>query len=416
MKAVDLFSLSTRMFRTRPSRTWLTILGISVGIGAVLFLVSLGYGLQRIILQKIIFNQAMLSLAITSGGDVIKLNKQKIEEILKIPQVEQVAPQASYTGQVTLGELNGTLELRAVDASFFSYAGITPKAGGLFAEGEKGQAVISDAVMKIFGAKKPEDIIGQEVKLKLFLLKEETVSALASPPKGASSGVAEVTTGILEMVDLPSVKIKGIVDNGQEGYIYLSLPQFSEFVAVDHYQQARVKVASSKDLALVKDAVLNMGFQVQSLSETIDQANKIFGIIQIILGLFGAVALVVSSIGMFNTMTVTLLERTNEIGIMRALGASKATLRNLFLSEAVIIGFLGGLVGVLIGIAEGELFNFGVNMLAARFGGAKTDLFVYPGWFLFIIVVISLFIGFLSGIFPARRAASMDPLEALRYK
>jgi putative ABC transport system permease protein len=121
-----------------------------------------------------------------------------------------------------------------------------------------------------------------------------------------------------------------------------------------------------------------------------------------VLGLFGAVALIVSSIGMFNTMTVTLLERTNEIGIMRALGASKSNLRNLFLSESVVIGFLGGVVGTVIGIMLGQIFNFIINSLASKFGGAKTSLFVYPSAFLILIIALSVFIGFLSGIFPAR--------------
>src|SRR3989338_10097044 len=100
MKIVDLFSLSTRMFRTRPSRTWLTILGISVGISAVLFLVSLGYGLQNVILQKIVFNQALLSLVITPSTDVIVLDDNSLAEISKIPKVEDVAALAKFSGQV----------------------------------------------------------------------------------------------------------------------------------------------------------------------------------------------------------------------------------------------------------------------------------------------------------------------------
>jgi ABC-type antimicrobial peptide transport system permease subunit len=158
------------------------------------------------------------------------------------------------------------------------------------------------------------------------------------------------------------------------------------------------------------------GFQTQSLSETIEQANKIFRVIQIVLGLFGTIALVVSAIGMFNTMTVTLLERTNEIGIMRALGSSTGDLISLFLFEAALIGLLGGFVGIGFGIGAGKICNMIINTLAVRFGGAETELFYYPYLFLIGIIVIATIIGVGSGILPARKAATMDPLEALRYK
>jgi putative ABC transport system permease protein len=399
MKYRDLFSLSTRMFRTNPSRTWLTILGISVGISAVLFLVSLGYGLQNIILQKIVFNQALLSLAITPSTDLITLDQKAISEISQIPKVTDVKPLAKFMGRVSFEDINGTVEMRAVDSAFFGYAGTSVKYGKLYEAGDQNQLIISEAVLKLFGITDPSTVLGKQISLKIFTNKNA------------------LDNSDLDIFDVPvNFTIKGIVEDNQESYIYLPLTEAASYVPINKYEQARVKVETSQDLALVKEEVISRGYQTQSLSETIEQANKIFRVIQIVLGLFGAVALVVSSIGMFNTMTVTLLERTNEIGIMRALGASKSNLRNLFLSESVVIGFLGGVVGTVIGIILGQVFNFIINSLASRFGGAKTSLFVYPSAFLILIVALSVFIGFLSGIFPARRAAGMDPLEALRYK
>lgn len=387
------------MFRTNPSRTWLTVLGISVGISAVLFLVSFGYGLQNIILQKIVFNQALLSVVVTPSSDLIVLDDQALADIGKIKNVVDVAGLAKFTGQVSLDGINGTVDMRAVSASFLAYAGTMVKYGNLYEEKDQNQILISDAVLKLFGITDASTVLGKKVSLKIFANKS-----------GADQSQ-------LEIVDIPgSYTIKGVIEDSQESYIFLPLKEVTQYVKVDRYEQARVKVNNSTDLAGVKEEAIAKGYQTQSLSETIDQANKIFHVIQIVLGLFGAVALIVSSIGMFNTMTVTLLERTNEIGIMRALGASKSNLRNLFLAESVIIGFLGGLVGTALGIIAGQIFNLIINGLAAKFGGAKISLFVYPISFLLIIVFLSLFIGFLSGIFPARRAAGMDPLEALRYK
>lgn len=402
MKYADLFSLSTRMFRTNPSRTWLTVLGISVGISAVLFLVSLGYGLQNVILQKIVFNQALLSLAVTPSSDLIVLNDKALDEIKAIPKVTAVSPVAKFISQLSLEGVSDVVQMRETrlaDASYFGFSGISVKYGSLYEENDQNQIIISQAVLQLFGITDPNSVLGKKVSIQIF----------------ASNNLQ--SDADQEMVQVPETyTIKGVIEDNAESYAFLPLTEMLKYVKVDHYEQTRVKVEVSEDLNIVKDEVIARGYQTQSLSETIEQANKIFRVIQIVLGLFGAVALIVSSIGMFNTMTVTLLERTNEIGIMRALGASKGNLRNLFLAESVIIGFLGGVVGTLIGIAGGQVVNFVINSLASRFGGAKTNLFVYPISFLLIIVFLSLFIGFLSGIFPARRAAAMDPLEALRYK
>ncbi|TAN34086.1 FtsX-like permease family protein [Patescibacteria group bacterium] len=399
MKLADIFVLSTRMFRTRPTRTWLTILGISVGIGAVLFLVSLGYGLQNIIMQKIVFNQAMLSLTVRPGSELVLMTTTTLADFKNIPRVNDVAPMAAFVGQAALGNLKGNVELRGVDASFFGYSGTAAKEGGLYGDNATGQAVISEAVLKLFGIEDPKLILEKDLGIQVFL----TRSAF----EGKS----------LEIIELPiKFRVSGVVGDGQSTFIYIPLADLANYVKVPSYDQIQINVAKSADLNFVKEQVIAKGFLVASLSETIEQANKIFKVIQIVLGLFGAVALVVSSIGMFNTMTVTLLERTNEIGIMRAIGGGKGDMRNLFLSESVIIGFLGGLMGMLIGFLGGTFFNWLVNSLAARFGGAKTDLFLYPQWFLLVILGLSAIIGFLSGIFPARRAARMDPLEALRYK
>lgn len=399
MKLADLYNLSTRMFRTRPTRTWLTVLGIGVGISAVLFLVSLGYGLQNVILQKIVFNEAMLSLTITPGTDLIILDNEAVADILKIQHVTDASPLTKFTGQMALGDLNGTMAIRGVNANFFGYSGTVAKAGDVFLENESGQIVVSEAVLKLFGVQDPKDIIGKEVSLKIFI---------------TSSSVSQSQ---LEIVDVSTNYIvKGVVEDSQDSYIYMPLKELASYVKVNSYEQARVKVDEINNLQSVKDAMLIKGYQTQSLSEIIEQANKIFQVIQIVLGLFGAIALVVSAIGMFNTMTVTLLERTNEIGIMRSLGASKGNLRNLFLSESIVIGFLGGVVGIIIGILGGQFTNLVVNSLAAKFGGTSANLFAYPAWFIMVILFLSIIIGFFSGLFPARRAASMDPLEALRYK
>ena len=124
----------------------------------------------------------------------------------------------------------------------------------------------------------------------------------------------------------------------------------------------------------------------------------------------------VSAIGMFNTMTVTLLERTAEIGIMRTLGASSGDIKILFISEAVIVGFLGGIMGILFGLTIGFVLNGAMNVAASSFGGKSVSLFSFPIPFLLFIASFSAIVGFMTGVFPAKRAAELNPLDAIRYK
>src|SRR5207248_8742683 len=110
----------------------------------------------------------------------------------------------------------------------------------------------------------------------------------------------------------------------------------------------------------------------------------------------------VSAIGMFNTITIALLERINEIGIMRAIGVRKRDIQILFLVESMLMGSLGGVGGVLLGIGGGKLANVGINLLASHFGGASVNLFYFPLWFIVFIIAFSTLIGILTGIYPSR--------------
>ena len=169
-------------------------------------------------------------------------------------------------------------------------------------------------------------------------------------------------------------------------------------------------------MGIVRDTILEYGLLVSSLSDTVDQANKIFRVVQFILMLFGIIALIVSAIGMFNTMTIALLERTEEIGIMKSIGASDMSISLMFFMESAIMGFLGGIAGVLIGIVGGFVFNGLINFVATRFGGEEVSLFYSPLWFVLAIIVFSAVVGLFTGLVPARRASKIDPLDALRYK
>lgn len=405
MKFADLFNLSTRMFKARTSRTLLTVLGMSIGIGAILFLVSLGYGLQKTLLERITTADSLLTLDISEAkSGVAALNGDMIRKISEIPGVEEVDPAFQLKTQGHFADLSADLTTVGSKASFLRLGAVKPTMGNIISDNDEAGVVISSPVAQIFG-KSSEEMLGKEMTFSFFV---PQVSEADSSLQGLDN------PNLIRVDSEKKFKIVGIVD-GQDSIVYVNSAALAS-LDIDNYGQVKVKCKSSNELVAVRNKILELGLLVSSLSDTVDQANKIFGVVQMVLMLFGFVALVVSAIGMFNTMTITLLERTEEIGIMKSIGASDMIISLMFFMESAIMGFLGGVVGVFIGWFGGFVFNALINLVAVRFGGQKVNLFYSPLWFVLSIIIFSTVVGFLTGFVPARRASKIDPLDALRYK
>lgn len=398
MRLFDLLKLSMRMFKARTMRTLLTILGMSVGIAAIIFLVSLGYGLQRTLLQKITTSDALVTLDVTlkESGDAIKLDNSVIETLKTVPNVVDVIPVLELSGQGKFD--NVTLDVNTISSSvsLLKSEGVKINYGRLFNADEPNKIIVTKAVSQVFGGA-PEEMLGKPVSLSLF---------------------QNDATGQVSRKDSFTPKniytISGIAD-GEENLVYLSLDSLEGF-PLSSYTKLKVKCASTGVLNQVRQEIEQRGFAASSISETIDQANKVFRAIQIVLMVFGMIALIVSAIGMFNTMTIALLERTEEIGIMKAIGASRGSISLMFVMESTLMGFLGALGGVILGMIEGQVLNFFINLIASRFGGESVSLFYSPLWFIMTVIAFGAFVGFMTGVFPARKASHIDTLDALRYK
>lgn len=398
----DVSMLSTRMFKTNPSRTWLTILGMGVGTGAVVALVGLGFGLQGIILNKIVLGDSLLSLNVSNPPSLlVTLTPAAVQDFAQNAYVKDVSPLASLSALATYQGLTGNVTLEGAKPSYFLYTGAQTVAGGFFttqsAADDRDKVIITSALLQLFGIDNAADAIGKSLTFRVFV------------PISGTTQTVETT------LDKPYT-IKGVIDDVGNLNAIMTADEFASHFQVPYYDNAQVRVVSSADLTPMQDYIVGKGFTVTALSKTVEQANKIFYGIQVVLAVFGSIALTVSAIGMFNTMTVTLLERTAEIGIMRTIGASSRDIVVLFVAEATIVGLLGGLVGILIGAGIGEIFNGLVSVVAGKFGGQSVALFSYPIWFLLFIETFSGVVGLITGLFPARRAAKLNPLDAIRYK
>lgn len=406
MKFSDLFILSTRMFKARTSRTLLTILGMSVGIGAIIFLVSLGYGLQNTLLERITTSDSLLTLDVTpnrSSGTILNLGV--LEEIKKMDGVAEISPSYQLNSQGKMEDLTVDMSAVAVDSNYLKFDGMKLAQGRLINDDEPWGIIVSTSIAQVFG-KTAEEIIGKEMSF---------IFSLPNLTEGEEENRETATTEKTEkLIPEEPFKIIGVVESDSSS-VYVNVSALKD-IQISEFAQIKVKCANSDVMNQIRGRLEEKGFLVSSLSETIDQANKIFAIIRTILMLFGIIALVVSAIGMFNTMTITLLERTEEIGIMKSIGASDAVISLMFVMESAIMGFLGGLAGIMIGWVEGYVFNLIVNLIASHFGGEKVDLFYSPLWFVAAVVAFSAVVGLLTGVVPARRASKIDPLDALRYK
>ncbi|MFZ3031811.1 MAG: ABC transporter permease [Candidatus Moraniibacteriota bacterium] len=397
MRFFDILKLSMRMFKARTMRTLLTILGMSVGIAAIIFLVSLGYGLQRTLLQKITTSDALVTLDVTLGKqEATTLDNSVVETLRTVRDVVDVIPVLELSGQGKFDAITLDINTVSSSASFLKSEGVKVTHGRLFTKDETNKVVITKAVAQVFGTA-PEEMLGKTVSLTLF-------------QNDASGQISRKDS----FAPQDTYMIAGISD-GDENIVYLSLDSLDGF-PLSSYTKLKVKCASTQVLNQVRQDIEAQGFTASSISETIDQANKVFGAIQIVLMVFGMIALIVSAIGMFNTMTIALLERTEEIGIMKSIGASRGSISLMFVMESTLMGLLGALGGILLGILEGEILNFFINLVATRFGGESVDLFYSPLWFIMTVIAFGAFVGFMTGVFPARKASHIDTLDALRYK
>jgi len=322
LKLVELLSLSLRTFKTKPQRAFLTILGMSVGIATVLLLVSLGYGLQYILIGKLITTQdSLITMEVSYPTESNLLIDQPLVDKLKTYQdVAEVSPVAEFPGEVSENNSAGLLvNTVIVQPTYFRLTGILPDKGAIPTNSEPGAVVYSQTLIP------------------LNLLADET-----SLDKGLSFKVIyeDIKNNTTEEVNsLVPIKIKGIISDTSTSPTAIifadSLSKIPPF-----FSKVLVKAKNADVLVSLRNRLLGEGFSVSARIDLVTQARKITNILTIILGVFGVTALIVSAIGMFNTMLVGFMERTYEVGILKSLGATDYDVRNLFLVFLVLLPFI----------------------------------------------------------------------------
>lgn len=178
-----------------------------------------------------------------------------------------------------------------------------------------------------------------------------------------------------------------------------------------------IKVDDTTNLQSVGAEVSKLGYGVITAQDMLDQINKILTTVGIVLAIIAGISLFVAAIGIINTMIMATYERIREIGVMRACGATRATIRRLFTLEAALLGFLGGVFGMGISFSLGIVARFLVTKYGANLGSLPVDkIGSFPWWLIISVIGFTTLIGMLSGLGPAIKAARLNPVDALRYE
>jgi len=383
-------------------RTFFTLLGVVIGISAIVVLVSFAFGLQRLVTSEVTGGNALKLVDVGTGSSkVVKLNQNSINNIDDLGDVERVDSTINAGAKIINGDNSTDATIYGTSANYLELSGISVRWGERFNETEDRdmaprEMIINTSCTTFFGAD-PDDLIGQEKEFVITIPKE----------------IAETNSGL--EVEKATYKIVGVVKNDEAPILYTYIDNL-KIDGAKNYSQAKVTVKDRDLIEKVRKQIENMGYKTEYVGDTINQIEQIFAIFRIILGSFGLIALIVAALGMFNTLTISLMERIREIALFKILGMARKDIRFIFLVESSIFGLTGGLAGVLLGVLVGVIFNAVLNFYAVQSGGESVSVFYYNPWFIIVIIIFAFLMSLLTGLYPSRRAAKVAALDVMRYE
>jgi ABC-type antimicrobial peptide transport system permease subunit len=377
----------------------LTIAGVAIGVGFIIFLVSLGFGLQRISTKQIANLDALQVIDVAPGkSKVITVDDQALEKFAKLSNVTDVEAETNFAGNLSYGSSTTEGVIYGKNINFLKMEEPELESGGIYENNLDSNTLINTTMLKRLGFKNAAEAVGKKIRVKMVI--------------GADRFAAEDAKSVLKEADFV---ITGVMKNESSPYIYIPQEIFRTY-GVKHYNMAKIRVKDKENVELTKKQLENLGYKSTSLKDTVDQINQFFTIFQFILVSFGAIAVLVAALGMFNTLTISLLEKTREISFMKIMGTTSRDIWNLFLAESMLIGFIGSAVGIGAGVGLGTALNNFLINLAEKTGNKPVQIFYTPLILIVLAFAVAIAISFLTGIYPSLRASRIDPLEAMRYE
>jgi putative ABC transport system permease protein len=430
VRTSDLIRTVLGSLRRAKLRLIMTSAGVMIGTASVVLMVAVGFGMERSVTQQFEQYAIATDIQVMSSGmtgppetgtsskrTTPMLDDDAVREFEKLDTVKAVMPRVGMGATMRYKDYTFAQQFYAVDMRRLEKWGATLDSGR-FPTGPN-EVLVGTAVPVIMLAKDgmvtSDPTTGNQPRLALLdkQVKIEFQGTFTNDPEPPPAITRKLrVVGILKKADYT-----------QDMTVFVPLKAAERYAGLDprdfEYQELTVRAKKAADVEQLTKDIGALGFQAFSPGAEMGATQGVFRIIQLVLGAIGGIALLVASIGIANTMTMATYERTREIGIMKAVGASSAQVRRLFLVEAALIGLLGGVGGLLVALAAAALGN----LLVAGLGTGTENPFAGGGGLFYIPAALALFavafsaiVGLVAGTLPAIRAANLDPLAALRHE
>lgn len=458
MKIRDLTELAGRNLREALLRNCLTTLGIAVGVASLVAMLSLGVGLQELANKRLSSSGLFDAVFVSSrtfdrgfgreqrpttgaGGRARPLNQEARAEMARLPNVVEVYPEIRFSTEVMYSGNPYMSMVAGVPDSARNGGAFDGMRGSFFSGSNADETILQIEFAKQL-SNQPDFLIGKEIVLRYGERETLPAESNADPRPGSQAKTNEdsdLSPGFSVIPREKRLRIVGIVETepaagfGGFGRGRVLIPEeLAEKLSAAQsndlrdilrgsssgrtYASLTVRVKKAAEVKAAEDAIKAMGFSTFSLLDATKNLRLVFAVFDLLLGIFGSLALVVASLGIINTLVMAILERRREIGVLKALGASDRDVRKLFFAEAGVMGFLGGIFGVAIGWLIGQAITFGTNVYLERQDLPSIRISSVPWWMIGGAISFSIAVSLAAGMYPASRAARLNPVEALRYE
>jgi putative ABC transport system permease protein len=390
-----LISIALKNLLSKRLRTFLTMTGIVIGVGAIVFLVSLAIGLHGVVNQQVLGSKSIDTIDVTTPNSLtILLNDTNTNKISQFAHVTKVAKAYILPGQISYQGSQSNTVVYGTTNDYITLSALKFVAGAQHLANSN-DAIVNTALL---------DLIGQS-NAGRALNKELAVTATITSADGSKK--KEVTNNL---------DIVGVVNTGSGAEVYMN-SQTLRNEGATQYGQLKVTADSRNDVPVVRQQIEGLGLTTASPLDTLDQINTIFTIFTFVVAGFGGIGMIIAVLGMFNMLTISLLERTSEIGLMVTMGARKADVQRLLIFEALLLSVGGGIAGIFFAWLLGQIINGVLTHFATDNGvyGTIHAFSITPPLVLYTVILI-ISVGLLVAFYPSRRAARINPIDALRHE
>jgi len=437
----DQFQYAFGNLRKTRLRTTLTAAGVAIGIGAMTSMVSVGNGTQQNVLRA--FNEQFLLTSITvrpsdqdsTTGERSALNQAAVTGFEQLPGVRAAYPMLTLPGLLLVDGQRLFRNLEGMPAWLLqeqiAHGRVQLVAGRAYQENEHNVMVLSEraAGRLLSDSVAPDTLVGRRVS---FVLAQAAAGMTARPgaPANAPDALERFRSTTLDLTVVGIVKGGGTLADFVGASLWAPISTVEPFfgsafqnlesvltgeVHGDQYAAVQVLTDGVMSVRPIQDSLKARGFTTHSILDEIAEVRRAFVIMNGLLAMIGGVSLTVAAMMIVNTLVMAVLERTNEIGLLKSMGATDTDVMRLFLTEAGVIGLVGGAGGLVLGYTVARITNAIANFQFRRVGEVSVDLVAFSPWIILGGLAFALFVSLVAGVYPARRAARVDPVVALRH-